>query len=50
MTPFEEFFGGNMFVINLARRPDRMAHFNAEMKRIDVTCVERFEAIDFGPD
>lgn len=50
MTPFEQFFGGNMFVINLARRPDRMAHFNAEMKRIGVTCVERFEAVDAGSD
>jgi hypothetical protein len=50
MTKFEEFFDGNMFVINLARRPDRMEHFNEEMKLIGVTCVERFEAIDAGPD
>lgn len=49
MTPFEEYFHGNMFVINLARRPDRMAHFEAEMEKIGVTCVERFEAIDAGP-
>lgn len=50
MTRFEEFFDGNMFVINLARRPDRRKHFESEMKHIGVTCVERFEAIDAGED
>lgn len=50
MTRFEEFFDGNMFVINLARRPDRRKHFEAEMAAIGVTCVERFEAIDAGVD
>lgn len=50
MTTFEQFWDGNIFVINLARRKDRLEHFNAEMKQINVTCVERFEAIDAGPD
>ena len=49
-TPFEEYFDRNMFVINLARRPDRREHFEAEMATIGVTCVERFDAIDYGPD
>lgn len=49
-TLFEDYFDNNMFVINLARRPDRRAHFEAEMASIGVTCVERFDAIDYGPD
>lgn len=49
MTPFEQFFDGNLFVINLARRADRMEHFNNEMYQIGVTECERFEAIDAGP-
>jgi hypothetical protein len=39
MTPFEEFFYGRVFVINLAKRTDRMAHFSAMCAR------QRFEAI-----
>lgn len=50
MTPFENYFLGNIFVINLKRRPDRLEHFNREMADIGVTCVERFDAIDPGPD
>lgn len=49
MSPLFDFFDGNIFVINLARRPDRMEHFNGEMKRIGVTKYERFNAIDPGP-
>lgn len=49
MTPLEEYFDGNLFVINLARRPDRLAHFEAEMEKIGVTNYERFDAIDPGP-
>lgn len=50
MTPFEQFFDGNIYVINMARRPDRLEHFAKEMKLIGVTCWQRFEAIDAGPD
>jgi GR25 family glycosyltransferase involved in LPS biosynthesis len=48
MTFFEEFFGGNIFVINLARRPDRLANFTKEMDHLGIK-FERFEAIDAGP-
>jgi GR25 family glycosyltransferase involved in LPS biosynthesis len=47
VTPFEQFFGGNIFVINLARRPDRLANFMQCMKALGIK-FERFEAIDAG--
>lgn len=50
MTPFEAFFDSNIWVINLARRPDRLAHFTEQMKKIGVKHWNRFEAIDAGPD
>lgn len=50
MTEFEKFFDGNIFVINLQRRPDRLVNFTNEMKLIGVTTCERFDAIDYGPD
>lgn len=50
MTEFEKFFDGNIFVINLARRPDRLRHFSHEMDRIGVRNWQRFEAIDAGLD
>jgi hypothetical protein len=50
VSPFEQFFDGNIFVINLARRPDRLEHFTAEMVRAGVTRFERFDAVDAGPD
>lgn len=49
MTPFEEFFCGNIFYINREARLDRKAHFEKEMASIGVTCHERFNAIDYGP-
>lgn len=49
MTPFEQFFGGNLFYINLARRADRRTHFELELKQMGITCCERFDAIDTGP-
>lgn len=48
MTFFEEFFGGNIFVINLARRSDRLENFTKEMNHLGVK-FERFEAVDAGP-
>ena len=45
MTPFEQFFDGRLFVINLARRTDRMQHFEAMAKRAGLTAIQRFEAI-----
>lgn len=47
-TPLEKFFD-RIFVVNLKRRPDRMANFAKEMDLIGVTNYERFEAIDTGP-
>ena len=49
MTLLESFFD-HIVVINLARRPDRLSHFAAEMKQIGITKWERFNAIDAGPD
>lgn len=49
MTNFENFFGGNIFVINLEKRADRLDHFAAEMEKCKITCWTRFEAIDTGP-
>lgn len=50
MTPFEKFFDGNIFVINLKRRPDRLEHFAFEMEKCGIACWKRFDAIDAGPD
>lgn len=50
MTPFEAFFDSNIWVINLARRPDRLEHFTEQMKKIGVKHWNRFEAIDAGPE
>lgn len=47
-TPLETFFD-HIIVVNLKRRPDRMASFAKEMELIGVTNYERFEAIDAGP-
>lgn len=47
MTDFERFFDGNIFVINLARRPDRLANFTSQMNHLGIK-FERFEAIDAG--
>lgn len=48
MTFFEKFFD-KIIYINLARRPDRRASFENEMKHLGITNYERFEAIDAGP-
>lgn len=45
MTPFESFFDGRLFVINLTKRPDRLQHFNAMCQRVGLTAVQRFEAV-----
>lgn len=50
MTALEQFFDGNLFVINLKKRNDRRIHFYKEMKMIGVTNVERFDAIDAGEE
>lgn len=47
-TPLETFFD-RIFVVNLKRRPDRLANFAREMELIGITNYERFEAIDTGP-
>lgn len=49
MTFFEQFFDGNIIYINMAKRVDRRASFEAEMKRLGITHYERFDAIDEGP-
>lgn len=43
MTPFENFFDGRLFVINVAARTDRMDHFYAMAKRVGFSYT-RFEA------
>ena len=48
MTPFEQFFDGHLIYINLARRTDRRASFEGEMKHLGITHYERFDAIDAG--
>jgi GR25 family glycosyltransferase involved in LPS biosynthesis len=48
MTAFESFFDGNIFVINLARRPDRLTNFTRCMDGLGIK-FERFDAIDPGP-
>lgn len=45
MSPFERYFDGHLFVINLAKRVDRMEHFNAMCARTGLTAVQRFEAV-----
>lgn len=47
MSEFEKFFDGNIFVINLARRKDRLENFTREMDHLGVK-FERFDAIDAG--
>lgn len=47
MTFFEQFFDGNIFVINLARRPDRLENFTKQMDHLGIK-FERFDAIDAG--
>lgn len=49
MTDFAKFFDGNIFVINLERRPDRLENFTKEMNRLGID-FERFNAIDAGPN
>lgn len=49
MTPFEQFFGGNIFVINLKRRPDRLKNFAHQMESLGIRHWQRFDAIDAGP-
>ena len=44
MTPFETFFDGHLFVINLAKRGDRLAHFTAMCARTGLPPIQRFEA------
>lgn len=46
MTPLEEYFNGRILVINLARRPDRWAHCEAQFRKHGITCAERIEAVD----
>jgi GR25 family glycosyltransferase involved in LPS biosynthesis len=45
VTPFESFFDGRLFVINLTKRTDRLQHFNAMCQRTGLTSVQRFEAV-----
>ncbi len=44
-TPIENYFD-KIFVINLARRTDRWAHVQAQMKLLGITQYNRFEAYD----
>lgn len=45
MTPFEEFFGCRMFVINCDHRHDRMRHFDAMASRAGLASIQRFKGI-----
>lgn len=44
MTPFEQYFDGHLFVINLAKRTDRWEHIQRQFERLGLTTVQRFEA------
>lgn len=44
MTPFELFFDGHLFVINLERRGDRWQHCQEQFAKFGLTQVQRFEA------
>jgi GR25 family glycosyltransferase involved in LPS biosynthesis len=44
VTHFEDFFGGRLFVINLAKRTDRWEHCKRQFLRHGLTQVQRFEA------
>lgn len=43
--PIDEYFDA-VFVINLASRPDRWAHFTAEMEKVGIRAYNRFEGYD----
>ena len=43
MTPFETFFDGHLFVINLTTRPDRLNHFKQQMESVGLKHVQLFE-------
>lgn len=47
-TPIENYFG-HILLINLARRPDRLAHSREQFLKLGITNWERFEAYDAGP-
>lgn len=44
MTPFEQFFDGRLFCINLARRGDRWANCERQFRQFGFTAIQRFEA------
>lgn len=49
MTPIEDFFAGHIVLINLERRPDRLAHAKEEFRKLGITHWQIFDAIDAGP-
>jgi GR25 family glycosyltransferase involved in LPS biosynthesis len=49
MTAIEEYFG-HIIVINLERRPDRLAFVEQEMEQLGITNWQRFNAIDLPGD